>query len=43
MDNLRDLLGIKRMDRFLNAQIMELYGVMKGVDERIDGSAMWRE
>ena len=36
MDNLRGLLGIRRMDRVLNAQIRELYGVMKGEDKRID-------
>ena len=29
MDNLRGLLGIRRMNR-------ELYGVRKGLDERID-------
>ena len=36
MDNLRGLLGIRRIYRVLNAQIRELYGVMKGLDERID-------
>ena len=36
MDNLRGLLGIRRMDRLLNAPIRELYGIKKGVDERID-------
>ena len=36
MDNLRGLLGIKRMDRVPNAQIRELCGVRKGLDERID-------
>ena len=45
MDNLRGLLGIKRMDRVLNARIRKLCGVTKGLDERIDegGSAIWRE
>ena len=36
MDNLRGLLGIRRMDRVHNAQIRELCRVMKVVDERID-------
>ena len=36
MDNLRGLLGIRRMDKVPNAQIKELCGVMKGVDDRID-------
>ena len=44
MDNLRCLLGIKRVDKVPNSQIRELCGVMQEVDERIDdGSAMWRE
>ena len=30
------LLGIRRMDRVLNAWIREFCGVIKGVDERID-------
>ena len=30
MDNLRGLLGIKRMDKIPNVQIRELHGVMKG-------------
>ena len=33
MDNLRGLLGIKRMDRVPSAQIRELCGVTKGVDD----------
>ena len=44
MDNLKGLLGVRRMDRVPNARIRELYGVAKGVDERI-GSAIlkkWR-
>ena len=36
MDNLRGLLGIRRMDRVPNAQIGELCRMAKGVDERID-------
>ena len=36
MDNLRALLGIRIMDKVPNAQIRELCGVTKGVDERID-------
>ena len=40
MDNLRGLLGIRRMDRVQNAWIRELCGVMKGVDERIGESLL---
>ena len=36
MYNLRDLLGIRRMDKIQNERIRELCGVTKGVDERID-------
>ena len=36
MDNLRGLLGIRRMDKFPNARIRKLCGVTKGVDEKID-------
>ena len=36
MDNLRGLLGIRRMDRVPDARIRELCGVMKGVEERVD-------
>ena len=36
MDNLRGFLGIRRMDRFPNARIMELCGVKKGLCRRID-------
>ena len=36
MDNLRGLLYIRRMDRVQNAEIKELFGVMKGVGERIE-------
>ena len=35
MDNLKGLQGIRSMDRVLNAQIREFYGVKKGLDERI--------
>ena len=35
MDNLRGLLGIRRMDRVPNALIRQLCGVAKGVNERI--------
>ena len=48
MDNLRGLLGIRRMDKVPNARVRQLCGVTKCVDEKIDevfsdGSAMWRE
>ena len=38
MYNLRGLLDIRRMDKVLNAQIRQLCGVTKGVDEKIDES-----
>ena len=42
MDNLRGLLGIRRLDRVLNPQIRELCRVKKGLDERIDeGVLRW--
>ena len=42
MDNLRGLIGIRRMDRVPNAHIRELWGVKKGLDERIDeGVLRW--
>ena len=42
MDNLKSLLGIKRMDKVTNTRIRELCGVTKGVDERIDeGVLRW--
>ena len=42
IDNLRNLLGIRRTDRVPNARIRELCGVTKGVDERIDeGVLLW--
>ena len=41
MDNLRGLLGIRRMDRVPNAQVRELCRVRKGLNERIDGILQW--
>ena len=42
MDNLRGLLGIRRMDNVLNARIRQLCGVTKGLDEKIDeGVLRW--
>ena len=41
MDNLKGLLGIKKMDRVLNAQIRELCRVKLGVDKWIDESVLW--
>ena len=41
MDNLRGLLGIRSMERALNAQIRELCGVKKELDERIDEGMLW--
>ena len=42
MDNLRGLLGIRRMDKVPNAQIRKLCRGMKGVDEKIDeGVLQW--
>ena len=35
-ENLRGLLGIRRMDKVPNAGIMEFFGVTKGVNESID-------
>ena len=44
MDNLKGLLGIRRMDKVQNAWIKELCGVTKGPMKAFsDGSAMWRE
>ena len=40
IDNLRGLLGIRRVDRVLNAWIRELCRVKKGLDERIDESVL---
>ena len=36
MDNIRGLLGTGKMDRIPNARIRELWGVKKGLEERID-------
>ena len=36
MDNLRGLLGIRKLDKVPNARIRQLYRVMKGVDKMID-------
>ena len=41
MDNLKGLLGIRRKDRVLNAQIRELCRVKQGLDERIDEDKLW--
>ena len=42
MDNPRELLGIRRMDRVLDERIRELCGVNKGPDEMIDeGVLRW--
>ena len=35
------MLGIRRMDRIANAQIRELCGVRKGLDERIYEAVLW--
>ena len=41
-DNLRSLLGIRRMNKVLNARIRLLCGVTKGVEEKIDeGVLRW--
>ena len=40
MDNLRALLGIRRMDRFLNVRIRKLCEVKKGLDEMIDEAVL---
>ena len=36
MDNLRGLLGIRRMEKIPNSQVRWLCGVTKGVDEKTD-------
>ena len=41
MDNLRDLLGIRRMDKVRKARIRELCGITKWVDERVDFVLRW--
>ena len=47
MDNLRGLLGIRRIYKTPNSRIRELCGVRKGLDESIDEGVlrwfgMWR-
>ena len=41
MDNLRGLLGIRRIYRIPNSRIRELCGVRKGLEESIDGVLPW--
>ena len=41
MVNLSRLLGIRRMNRVLNAWIRKLCGVKKGLGERNDGVFQW--
>ena len=42
MDNLRDLLRIRRTNKVLNARIRQLCGVTKGVDKKIgEGLLRW--
>ena len=36
IDNLRNLLGIRRRDKVLNSRIRQLCGVTKDMDETID-------
>ena len=40
MDNLRGLVGIRKMDKVPNVRLRELYEVTKGVNERIDEGAL---
>ena len=40
MENIRVLLGIRRMDRVPNAWIKELCGLVKGEDKRINESVL---
>src|SRR5678815_1751450 len=40
MDNLRGVLGVKRIDKIRNEGIRELCGVKKGVDERMNESTL---
>src|SRR5678816_1241927 len=40
MENLRDLLGVRRIDKMRNERIRELCGVKKGVNERINESML---
>ena len=41
MDIPRGLLGVRRMDRVLNAWIRELCRVMKRIDKRINEGVLW--
>ena len=41
MNNLRGLVGIRRMDRIPNARIRELCEVKEGLEERIDEGVFW--
>ena len=41
MDNIRGLIGIKEMDKVLNTWIRVLYGVSKGIEERVDSVLWW--
>ena len=42
MDNLKGLLGIRRMDKVPNTRIRHLCGVTKGVNEKIyEGVLRW--
>ena len=43
MDNLRGLLGMRRMDKVSNAQISKLCGVTKVLMVFSGGFATWRE
>ena len=44
IDNISSLLGIRRMDKVLNARIREFYGGTKGLMKVFsDGLAIWRE
>ena len=40
MDSLRDLLGIRRINRVPSGHMREIYGVTKGVDEMTDGNIL---
>ena len=41
MDNLRGLLGIRRMDSVPNAQLRELCKVANGVHQKINEGVLW--
>ena len=42
MNNVRGLLGIRKMNKVPNTRVRQLCGVMKGVDEKIDeGIIRW--